>query len=616
MQIPLKSIAASFVVCLFSFYCHAQKPGQQFMPNHLSILPPCSQLDIPDSFFACAGDSVQLIADLSQFTTVAGIQWTGGNGTFIPSDTVAQPIYVPSAEEAAAGGVNLILQVFTELVNQAGGSFLAYDHSGEDIIFYTNTQDGSIDIIQNNTGNDWTAMGFRISDNTLYGLSNIVTTPTLSSVNVQTGVVTPIFTYPNQQFYAGDYDNVNEIFYVIGMAEMNNGEPLEQFLYTVNLNTGVLETMGNLNLFATDNFFYSGEEGINGLAYDPSLEVLWAVTTNGSLLEINPENATVNSTVNTISELRGLAYDYNEDELWGVSANGTLYHINKFTGELIEEVTCQEPLSYVTSLTYAIPQNALDNICTDNTMIVIQNTTPPDLGADLAVCEGVSISLSVPGYTTYTWQDGSTVSTYIATTSGTYNVAVTDSFGCAASDEINIAFFDTPSATFTADPQSTTIAETEINFIPANPDETLQYSWTFESGTPQISDAINPVITFPEIPGNYEVVLVVSNEIGCSDTMIYTLIIESDGQINLPNIFTPNGDGDNDRFVPFEFYTTNWLLTIFNRWGNVIFETTNLAQGWNGEGSSAGTYYWILKPVAGQTGKHKSGYVMLVREAE
>lgn len=602
----------TYLFCLIlSLACDAQSKEQVTSAQAAAMLPPCSQLNLPDSLFFCAGESIQLVADLSDFESYNSLQWTGGNGSFIPSDTVAQPIYVPSAQEAASGVINLTLQVFTAPINQPGGSFLAYDHSGEDIIFYTNTEDGSVDTIQSNTGNDWTALGFKTSNNTLYGISNIVTTPTLSSVNVESGLVTPIYTYPDKQFYAGDYDNVNEIFYVVGIDEFSTGGPFEEILYSVDLNTGALTTIGSLNTTALDNFFYSG--GINGLAYDPSMNVLWAISDGGNLMQIDPTNAAVISTVASVESLRGLAYDYNENELWGISPTGTLYHINKFTGEMIEEVICQEMLFYVTSLTYALPQNALDNICSDNTTIIILNAISPELGEDVVLCEGESITLAAPGYAIYEWQDGSTGSTYLVTESGTYTVVVADVFGCTASDAIVITFNETPTANFTASPPLAIITDTEITFAATNPNNDYEYNWSFESGNPQVSGAINPVVNFPAIPGNYEVTLVVSNAIGCADTTTYIVIIESDGNISLPNIFTPNGDGDNDTFVPFQQYPGDWQLTIFNRWGIALYSTTNLRQGWTGEGHTEGTYYWILEPLTGQAGGNRAGYVTMVR---
>jgi gliding motility-associated-like protein len=575
--------------------------------------PACELLNLPDTLQVCAGDTLQLEADLSQFTSYSSLQWLGG-GTFIPSSSVAQPLYIPSAQEIAAGFANLTLQVFLQEVNTTGGNFLAYDHSGDDIIFYSNTADGSINIIQSNTGNDWTAMGFRSATNTLYGISNIVTAPALSSVDINTGTVTPIFTYTNHQFYAGDYDNVNDQFYVIGIPEINSGEPLVQTLYTIDVNTGALSATGDINLLALDYFFAAGDDGINGMAYDPSLNVLWATTANGELIEINPNTAEVISIGITVGDLRGLAYDYNENELWGISANGTLYHINTNSGDVLEEVLCQEPLGFVTTLTYALPQGVSETICSDNTTVVILNGNSLDLGDDAIICDGETIVLSTSGFDAYTWQDGSTSENYIVDESGTYSVNVIDAFGCSFSDAVTVTVNDAPSAGFSANPQPTTINDTEITFTSTSISVPLSYSWSFEDGTPVASTEENPVVNFPPIPGNYAISLIVENASGCVDTLSSFIFIESDGTITLPNIFTPNGDGDNDSFVPFEAFPGKWNLTIFNRWGTEVFTTSNLSKGWNGEESPAGTYYWILKPRDGQQGESKSGYVTLVRD--
>ncbi|MFM7618694.1 MAG: gliding motility-associated C-terminal domain-containing protein, partial [Bacteroidota bacterium] len=586
--------------------------------DQITVLPcenpvqSCDLLSLPESIVICIGDSLQLDADLSLFESYASLQWSGG-GTFIPSDTIANPIYVPSAQEMANGVADLSLQVVLEDNSNVGGNFLAYDHASEDIIFYISTLDGSIDTIQSNTGNDWTAMGFRTATNTLYGISNIVTAPALSSVDINTGTVTPIFSYTNNQFYAGDYDNVNDQFYVIGIPEINSGEPLNQTLYTIDVNTGALNTIGDLNLLTVDNFFVAGGDGINGLAYDPSLDVLWAVTTNGELYEINTNTAELVLVGNTVGDLRGLAYDYNANELWGIDANGTLYHINKLTGDLIEQVFSQAQLGFVTTLTYALPVNGSETVCADNVTVVILNGNNLNLGNDATLCAGESITLTATGFDAYTWQDGSNGDSFSVNESGVYTVNVVDAFGCSYSDSVTITVNDSPNAAFNASPQPTTIENTQITFISASTGNPSTYDWSFEFGIPNASSEENPVVNFPAVPGNYAVLLIVANENGCVDTLNTFIQINESGSLTLPNIFTPNGDGENDRFLPFEEFPGQWQLTVFNRWGTEVFQTNNISQGWNGGDCISGTYYWIIKPLEGQPGESKSGFVMLHR---
>jgi gliding motility-associated-like protein len=457
-------------------------------------------------------------------------------------------------------------------------------------------------------------MGFRTATNTLYGISNIVTAPALSSVDINTGTVTPIFSYTNNQFYAGDYDNVNDLFYVIGIPEINSGEPLVQTLYTIDVNTGALNAIGDLNLLALDNFFVAGGDGINGLAYDPSLNVLWATTTNGELFEINTSTAEAVSVGTTVADLRGLAYDYNANELWGIDASGTLYHIDKLTGNLIEQVVSQEPLGFVTTLTYALPTNGSETICADNTSVVIHNGNTLDLGNDVTICEGETIVLTASGFDSSTWQDGSIGESYAANQSGTYSVNVIDINGCLFSDSITVTLNEAPNADFIANPQPATIENTEITFTSTSTGNPSTYNWSFEFGIPTASSVENPVINFPTVPGNYAVSLIVENQNGCIDSLTTFIQIDGAGNLTLPNIFTPNGDGENDRFLPFEEFPGRWQLTVFNRWGTEVFNTNNIALGWNGGDCISGTYYWIIEPLEGQQGEGKSGFVMLLRD--
>jgi hypothetical protein len=301
----------------------------------------------------------------------------------------------------------------------------------------------------------------------------------------------------------------------VGIPQINNGELLDQTLYTIDINDGSLTTIGDLSLFTTDGFFVANGDGINGLAYDPSSDILWATTASGQLLSINPSTAEVSTIGSTVADLRGLAYDYTVNELWGIAANGTLYHIDTTTGETIEEVPCAEPLFVVTSLTYAIPQDVAESTCSDNTTIVISNDSTLDLGNDATLCEGESLTLSAPGFDSYTWQDGSTAETYVAGENGTYSVEVTDGNGCTYSDAITITIVDAPNGSFTASPQTTTITETEITFTLTNAQEGLNYTWIFEDATPDSSEDLNPTVLFPPIPGSYSVSLIIENQSGC-----------------------------------------------------------------------------------------------------
>jgi gliding motility-associated-like protein len=332
----------------------------------------CEGFELGDPITACLNDTIQLGADLSGFQNISNLEWSG-SGTFLPSNTVANPLYIPSQNEYNSGSSLIGLEVSLVSTTTVPSGLLAYDHSSEDILFYINPLDGSIDSIQENTGKDWTAMGFRSADCLLYGLSNIVTTPMLSSINPTTGTVVDIFSYPNHQFYAGEYDNENDIFYAVGMSEINSGQLLDQLLYSINPVTGALDTIGNLNLVANDGFFYTPDDGINGLAYDPDLDLLYGITDNGKLYQINPSNASISLIGNTASGMRGLAFDEIQNKLWAVSPSATLVEIDKQTGAQLGSVLCDEIFGNVTSLTFISGTCGEGDTCADQLIIEFEN---------------------------------------------------------------------------------------------------------------------------------------------------------------------------------------------------------------------------------------------------
>jgi gliding motility-associated-like protein len=345
--------------------------------DQIVVLPcespsPCEGFDLGDPIAACLNDTIQLGADLSGFQNISNLEWSG-SGTFLPSNTVANPLYIPSQNEYNSGSSLIGLEVSLASTTTVPSGLLAYDHSSEDILFYINPLDGSIDSIQENTGKDWTAMGFRSADCLLYGLSNIVTAPMLSSINPTTGAVDDIFSYPNHQFYAGEYDNENDIFYAVGMSEINSGQLLDQWLYSINPVTGALDTIGNLNLVANDGFFYTPDDGFNGLAYDPDLDLLYGITDNGKLYQINPSNASISLIGNTASGMRGLAYDEIQNKLWAVSPSATLVEIDKQTGAQLGSVLCDEIFGNVTSLTFISGTCGEGDTCADQLIIEFEN---------------------------------------------------------------------------------------------------------------------------------------------------------------------------------------------------------------------------------------------------
>jgi len=175
---------------------------------------------------------------------------------------------------------------------------------------------------------------------------------------------------------------------------------------------------------------------------------------------------------------------------------------------------------------------------------------------------------------------------------GTYDVTltITTNNGCTDDTTVTdlISVILPPEAAFTGSPQPTTIIETEIIFTNYSSNNTTN-DWDF--GGLGTSQDVNPSFTFPNLIGDtYPVTLVVTNALGCEDEITVLIEIRDELAVYIPNAFTPNGDGVNDWFYvngndidPEEF-----LLQVFNRWGQLVFETEDPQEPWFGSMNNNG----------------------------
>ena len=118
--------------------------------------------------------------------------------------------------------------------------------------------------------------------------------------------------------------------------------------------------------------------------------------------------------------------------------------------------------------------------------------------------------------------------------------------------------------------------------------------------------------------GYFEVMQVVVNDLGCTDTAIVTIYIRPEYTMYVPNTFTPNGDGKNDIFMPMVDGITEYEFTIYNRWGQAIFHTDDHKRGWDGtinnDPSPIDTYVYQIKLMDVNNKFHMAtGHVNLVR---
>lgn len=169
-----------------------------------------------------------------------------------------------------------------------------------------------------------------------------------------------------------------------------------------------------------------------------------------------------------------------------------------------------------------------------------------------------------------------------------------------------------PEARFVASPPITTIESPTVTFLDQSTGATLR---TWEFGAGEMSNEALVTYTYDSV-ACYTVQLTVANDLGCSDSSTMQVCIEDPFVLWAPNAFTPNSDVINDGFLVVTSVTDPSLfeLSIYDRWGAIIFTTTNLREAWNGNGVPIGVYIWKvrMKDTTGQE-RQATGHVTLVR---
>lgn len=207
---------------------------------------------------------------------------------------------------------------------------------------------------------------------------------------------------------------------------------------------------------------------------------------------------------------------------------------------------------------------------------------------------------------------------------GEYNVVIKDPNGCQANMEAFVTSPTPPNALFAADPVRTSLFDPLIaftNFSSGN----LYNDWIFgieqEAGTSQEE---NPSFYFPNLPGIYTVELTITDSIGCIDSTRIDIEILDEFMVFVPTAFSPNDDGINDLFhlEITDLDLTGYLFQVFDRFGSLVFETTEYPTTWNGQGADNESYYvadgvyvWRLKAESASTTERveKMGMITVIR---
>ncbi len=242
--------------------------------------------------------------------------------------------------------------------------------------------------------------------------------------------------------------------------------------------------------------------------------------------------------------------------------------------------------------------------------------SPVNITGVFDYCPGDSATLIanplITAGATYTWSNASFAQTQNVDAPGEYSVTVSYANGCSFSDTVDVVENPVPLAFYVANPTSPSNPGTTINFTDLSTisgGSINSWFWSFGDSIGGFSLNQNPFYVYGQ-DGTYPVTLIVTSDMGCIDSVTFPYLIITD--IEVPNVFSPNGDNVNDLlyFKNLEYYPGS-TLTVFNRWGNKIYEAVDYKNNWSGDGHEDGVYFFMLEGTLLK--ETKTGFVQIVR---
>lgn len=271
--------------------------------------------------------------------------------------------------------------------------------------------------------------------------------------------------------------------------------------------------------------------------------------------------------------------------------------------------------------TYCVELSEACNSPVDNACMTI--TTPPEIVPSLLPdtlngCFPVAVnflnttlstdieSITVHfGDGTFQTYNNSEAISHIYENPGLYTVTVdvVSTIGCEYQTIYTdlIEVYDYPIASFAITPNNVSMFFPQVNLVNQSTSDATIFNWQINGGSPSSANVPLVQVNYPvEVPGIYPVTLTVTNEDGCSDSVSHTVNVLNDVLIYAPNAFTPDDDEFNQDWKVFisGINVYNFNLFIYNRWGEIVWESHDINVGWDGTYGGKivqdGTYTWTV----------------------
>ncbi|WMJ74628.1 gliding motility-associated C-terminal domain-containing protein [Cytophagaceae bacterium ABcell3] len=399
-------------------------------------------------------------------------------------------------------------------------------------------------------------------------VSNQVTIQIYPSPNVDAGPPVEICANEEQLTLQGTASNASNIIWSGGAGSFS---PLNEAstTYTVAPND-ILSRVFTLTLTAEEEgCLPESDETTITIHPFPELETPNMTTCEG-------EEATI-----TTTNIPGASYLWNSDN-GSTSNEGHTLNVLTEPGEQEFQVTVTSPEG-----------------CTATDSMVLKGVPHPIISVnDTATCVNKDLRMIVelineddldPSSLSFQWtKDNQVVSNshdFYTTAIENFTTEITVSNGCPTTEQASVTVHPVPTGDLG---RNHMVCREEDEFVTLDPGEADAYLWHRHEDSSRTLEAKDP--------GLYQVTL--ANEFGCETTLETEVREVCPPSLHISNAFSPNGDGSNDKYTVYHKNVTNFQMLIFNRWGEIIFESVDPDEAWDGyyrgDPMPVGVYPWRI----------------------
>ena len=302
----------------------------------------------------------------------------------------------------------------------------------------------------------------------------------------------------------------------------------------------------------------------------------------------------------------------------GDSYSWTGQDLNMYIGD-------NQLINAVNSGMYVVIGTSVSGCTSSDSTFILVNPIPSisAIPESSEICFGEYVSFQILGADFYQWSNGqsSTIYTYQPLISESLTIIGTTTFGCTDTTQVAVIVHPNPIADFILDRNLLTSDDPTITISNLSSGNLVNL-WDFGDGNQLVNNLNTIEYSYPFSEGDYLIKLTVSSIDGCMDSTEQLIQIKGDVIYYVPNCFTPDGDEFNNSFLPIftsGFDPMNYELTIYNRWGEIVFVSENHLTAWNGSYNNLicpdGIYSYIIKYKIPDLDlfKYISGQINLIR---